>query len=258
MKRLKAFVSIMLVIVCFLIPNVSLASNDYCEFTEDGKHDFTFSSTKANRHPHDGYRECQCGKRIYFDESYMEECDKCRRELCDIGIHNYLIEYWYPDGNAYWGYGYCYCGREKYFCSSCQYVGEDTKNKVIDFFGGLYEIRHPHREYDMENGRYYSYDPDEGAILYIDACGLCQLESEYSNAVEQYEISMLTGTDYDFRYDEDYGDWDYYENFEDDIDYDEDENYYEYSYDEYAEYEYEDEDEEFDEWLELVNEILGN
>lgn len=247
MKRLKVFAIIMITILLFTIPNVSFAYDiDYCEYTENGDHDFSFISEKTNRHPHKGYRECICGERVYYDVSYFDECEKCRKELCEKDLHYYLAEIHYEDSHGYAGYGECYCGKQKSFSST--YIIEKTHYPypgVISVFKNiLLEEKHPHREYDEETGKYIN-----NTSANLGDCGVCELENDYWEKLEEYDIQFTV-------YGDDYYDEDDYESddawYDEEFDYESEEYYYDYE--EYDYYQYY----ELYEWLIHMKEFLTN
>lgn len=264
MKHTKVMAVLMFVIMIFSVNMAVFAYGDYCYETEDGWHDYTFIKDMTVRHPHEGYRECYCGDRVYFENQYDSDCKKCRKELCEEGIHYYAYDVHYND--YFSGYGKCYCGKKKYFTS---YMGGKNWYEPYPGMISIYndgddlfiEANHPHREYDPDAGRIIRNSEFEGII---GNCGVCEFENDYYRKVEQYETEVVM---YD---DEDFYEYDEYEDFwyEDDYDYDLDYDYLEESYDYYDDYdEYDeyyddsdievDEDEEFYEWLEIAKEILG-
>lgn len=258
MKRLTIIGVVMLVIMTLLVPSVTFAHNDYCYFTEDGKHDFTFISDKTNAHPHRGYRECLCGERIYYTESYFDECEICRLELCEIGIHCYLEDIQYNDEYGYSGYGTCYCGRRKNFAYDFNSFHYEPYPGIGQFFRDeLYALMHPHYQYDEETGSFYDEDwCEEYGIIHDGSCGVCNLLDEFSRKVESYEIDMLLSkygysynnyTDEYYEEEESYyhdnGSYDYYED---------DHNNESESYDVYYDAE------DFYEWLDIAKDVFGD
>lgn len=221
LKKVWSKVLVVTLIVSMLLSTSVLAArSDYCPFFE-GEHDYTMTRSWSNAHPHKGEYSCECGDEIEYSESYFDECKKCRKELCQIGVHCYLAYIEYTDEEGYEGYGECYCGEIAYFtsgeyCDDPHYIHED-------------------------NG-------------WDGSCGVCNLEWIYSNMVEEINcnnilnISAYYGDhftsefvyydrDYDFNYDNDYEDEYDYWNYEEDDDWDWDYDYDNYDdYDDFEEY----------------------
>ena len=224
-------------------------------------HNFENRSSRANRHPHAGYFECDCGARINFTKSYMEECTECQKELCTLGIHCYAANMIYDAGSNYNGYGVCYCGKTQYFKALNDYAkDEEIYPGIMGEPGDCCEIKHPHREYNESTGRFYPYDEDEGSGWHVGACAGCQFESDYSDAISKYELNLIVyGTNTtnnvytDSKPTNSYNEgfiFDDYDSWYDDYDYEE------YDYEE----EYEDEevsDDELYEWLEQMKELIN-
>lgn len=247
MKRLKIISIITLVFVLLSATNVAFAYDDYCPETEDGWHDYTFSKSMTTRHPHKGYRACFCGERVYLEYQYNDECETCRKQLCKKGIHYYLADVHYLDKYGYTGYGECYCGRTEYFYFDDYRLEKEPYEGFITFFDELYSVKHPHYEYNMDRDRYY-YDN----TIHAGSCGVCELEDQYYDDVQEYELNTFIYNDVYF--DEEEEDYWNRENLDNKGD-----NYTSY-YDQW--YDFEDEynlgeDDEFYEWLELVKEILN-
>jgi len=247
MKWIKTSVVIILVVMFFAITNVTFAYNDYCYETEDGRHDYTFTKDMAVRHPHSGFRKCFCGERVDLERQYSDECKICRNELCEEGIHYYLCQVVFLDKDGYTGYGECECGKRKYFSFEEERIEDEPYEGFITFFGRLHLIRHPHYEYDIQRNRY-----DRESTLHVGSCGVCQLEDDYDDDVEEYEIDTLIygrarTEEYMGQYDEQYDDY-----YEDDSGYWDE---YNEDYDDNSDYEEEDDDDLY-EWLEMVKDIL--
>ncbi len=266
MKKVKIFSIITFVIILFTLSNVTFAYDAYCPETEDGRHDFTFTSNKAVAHPHDGYRECFCGKKVYYSSSYYDECEKCRRQLCKYGLHYYLNEIHYTDSTGYNGYGKCYCGDKKYFTYENGFFHSEPYPGIVEFFNGdLYALKHPHYEYNESTGRLYKEELDgDYGVIHLGGCGVCDMLDDYYYSVEEFEIDTIIygmdPKDY-FCIDSDYEDEEpyYYDDSSYNQSYYEDDyyNYYDDDEDEYS-FAYKDEDEEFYDWLSIVNDIFGS
>lgn len=237
MKRTKVMALLLAVVMILATTTVSYAYGTFCSFTETDEHDFEFMVEMACAHPHKGFYECGCGKRIYKDKIFSEECTICRKELCKKGIHCYVANIHYTD-NGYSGYGECYCGKKKEF--SYDKIGLSDEPYVSEGFLTLsdkvYTAKHPHKVYDMSRKNYYP-----NRAVRSGACGVCNLEWDYGHQVTDYNINGNV-----FTYDDD-NDLSYYDDNDDE--YSEEENNYEYD---------SSEDEEFYDWLEFVKELFSS
>ncbi len=281
---MKKIITIFLIFVLTICPAVCFAA-EYCDFTDENNHYYSYSSTMYTMHPHAGYLECICGKEHHSSKLYMDDCIKCQKELCENGIHYYLHEVKYTDKHN--GYGMCFCGKKQYFTSfentfdfdeqfPWAFREIDRKNNVT-----IVNANHPHEEYEYDGYNLRKIN-DSGCIF--TACGACQIQSEYYDQVDEYNWDKVTAYQ-DNYYDDNYDSYyeDYYYNAYDDYYYEDyyyddyDDDYYEddYYYDDYdvdnydgyyddSEY-YEDDyddgdddisDEELYEWLGIVKELL--
>lgn len=165
---------------------VNTSSSSKCK-----AHNFENHKSLYNRHPHAGYFKCDCGAKINFAKSYVEECTECQKELCQKGIHCYAAKLVYDSGSNYNGYGICYCGAKQYFTAAKQYaIGEEVYPGVMGKWDELVEVKHPHRQYNASTGTFYSYG-SEGTGIRIGACAGCDFESEYSNEILRYELNTI-------------------------------------------------------------------
>lgn len=210
-------------------------AGEECYFSSSGMHDFSHY-IKEGTHPHAGYRQCICGEKDFYDISFYMECEKCRRQYCEKGLHYYLAEVNYTD--LFSGYAKCYCGNKKYFSSynggKNMYEPYPGIMELIDRNREIYlEIKHPHREYDPYSKEFYF---KEEYVGNIGNCVVCELLTQYRENAHIYNITGTIKTESQSNHDHDY-------NIESD----------EYKYFDDGSSE---EDEDFYEWLELAYEIL--
>lgn len=255
MKRIISVLLAVLVITSFSVSNTVFASNDYCDFTESYEHEFQCTVQIDEIHPHPGFFECECGLRIYFNDSYdFWECDKCKEELCYEGIHDYGYDI--HNTEDYNGYGICRCGKGTCFSSNI------NKNHFSKDFYGILEIfdrkgtltyiqaNHPHLE--MERFGNYLESIDYDATWHVRTCGICALEEEYNEKAAQFNIDYVLRTYTFLGTEEEYDRWcetEYYEDEEFYDEWDENETYdYGVSYPS---------DDDLYEWLDIVKDILG-
>lgn len=244
---MKRFIAI-IATFCMLTSTVVFANSDYCDFTEDRVHDFEYATGMEVRHPHKGFLECGCGKKVYFDKLYSSECERCRKELCQKGIHYYLNDTIYTNDN--YGYGTCYCGKKKTFSSYTNDLFE-VEDGYIYRFGEYIELNHPHWPMELDEEELEELECNE-SWCYIGSCGVCKLGSEYERQVGEYNLNH-------FYYQNDYHDYDYESEEDCDDDYEcdfEEEETYEYVAE--PKEEYSDESLQLEEWLKIAKEILSD
>lgn len=147
MKKLLSLV----IALSLLIPNLASTlvyakgNNQYA--TNTHSHDYSYSFTMSDVHPHSGNVECECGDVVSSTSMINEDCDICRKFLCEQGYHYYLASVHLED----LCYGKCYCGK-------ISYINSDEEK---------FELHSSH----MDEGAYYS------------SCVFCQM---YSNYYENY------------------------------------------------------------------------
>lgn len=168
MKKILSFVlAIALLVPVFANTLVYAKNADVCN-VNGASHDYSYSWSLLEAHPHAGHVECECGDIIYSDKMIEEECETCRKLLCEMGIHYYLASVYIKNALT----GKCYCGKTKainstesefishlehneqgYWLSSCEFCNmndeyyEDYFNFVVSF-----AIE------NQSNGNYNDYD----------------------------------------------------------------------------------------------------
>lgn len=197
-------------------------SEDFCLENSDQCHNFKAIVQMANTHPHSGYMECACGKRQTLSKIYKYDCEICRKELCEMGIHYFLYnvvgEY---NGESVELYGVCECGEER-FLDNYETWQEEKEAQISLYYNGcglITDEKFSHIIYESESNVFFSNDIEcegecEACIFmseYIDECYNVSLdmlemydeEYEYYDAREHYIQQYLDGSyDYDDVYEE--------------------------------------------------------
>ena len=97
MKKLLSLV----IALSLLIPNLASTlvyakgNNQYA--TNTHSHDYSYSFTMSDVHPHSGNVECECGDVVSSTSMINEDCDICRKFLCEQGYHYYLASVHFED-----------------------------------------------------------------------------------------------------------------------------------------------------------------
>lgn len=152
---------------------------------------YVVKTVTEDKHPHKGYRICNCGLVEYFDNTYSSECDTCYDQWHDFeGVD----EYWQHEhafenittsqSHPHRGSRACYCGYEEKFsksystqCSICKREGmpsnPDDEEKVI-YEGQKDSNGHTHKE----SSRSYTVNHPH-LITYKCKCGFTWNNKEY-------------------------------------------------------------------------------
>lgn len=204
-----------LLITLFAVLTVT-AHAEYCQENEYG-HKYYANVEMNCAHPHSGFLECACGSRYTIEKIYKYDCELCRKELCESGIHYYLYRL---EDDVYEGipciYGYCMCG-ERIFMD----VYEDPKPEFepredLFYTNGqlIVDCKYPHIAFGKDKKMEVLYDAEcEGT------CAACNFMSEYIQDAYDWSIVQLyvdddfedysyynqkLGYDYGYEYEEDY------------------------------------------------------
>jgi len=190
MKLFKIIAVVLCVTMIITIPNAVFAYDEYCPESDNGQHDFSYSG-HMGKHPHKGSVTCYCGEKVRSKSLYVDDCEQCRRELCEKGLHYYAVNIYNTDEKGYSSVGVCYCGKQKEFnyrFGNNHY--EPYPGIVLEFGRYYHEIKHPHYEYNS-NGQRIVKNNGQYQTSPIDGCEICEYLEMYYKEVERYQMSLI-------------------------------------------------------------------